>query len=255
MDTLIFDTHSHYTDAAFDDDRDIVLQALPQEGVGRIMLASVDAADTMKNVTLTEQYAYAVAAAGIHPENLPDDIGSELETIAMLAKHEKCYAIGEIGLDYHYDGYDKAAQIQLFQEQITLAKELDKPIIVHIRDAMADALAILKDRKPKGVVHCFSGSAETAKEILKLGMYIGFTGVLTFKNAKKALQALEVVPMHQLVLETDCPYMAPVPYRGKRCDSRMIIEIAKKAAAVKGITIEQMLQQTMQNGEQLYHIL
>jgi len=252
MERLIFDTHSHYTDAAFDTDRDAVLQALPTGGVAQVMLASVDAADTKKNLALTEQYDYLLAAAGTHPENLPEDPIQELERIATLSQHKNCYAIGEIGLDYHYEGYDKAAQIALFQEQLTLAKERDLPVIVHIRDATADALQILKDRKPKGVVHCFSGSAETAEEILKLGMYIGFTGILTFKNAKKALRALAVIPNDRFVLETDCPYMAPVPYRGKRCDSRMIVETAKAAAAVKNLTVEQILQQTLENGRQLY---
>ena len=137
---------------------------------------------------------------------------------------------------------------------ISLAKELDLPVIVHIRDATADALQILKDRKPKGVVHCFSGSAETAEEVLKLGMYLGFTGILTFKNAKKALRALSVIPVDRFVLETDCPYMAPVPYRGKRCDSRMIIETAKAAAAVKELPVETILQQTLENGKRLYEL-
>mgnify|MGYP001634757346 FL=1 len=252
MERLIFDTHSHYTDAAFDEDRDAVLQALPAGGVAQVMLASVDAADTEKNLALTERYDYMLAAAGTHPENLPKHPVQELERIAALAMHPNCYAIGEIGLDYHYEGYDKAAQIALFQEQLTLAKERDLPVIVHIRDATADALQILKDRKPKGVVHCFSGSAETAEAVLKLGMYIGFTGILTFKNAKKALRALAVIPNDRFVLETDCPYMAPVPYRGKRCDSRMIIETAKAAAAVKNLTVEQVLRQTLENGRRLY---
>lgn len=254
MERLIFDTHSHYTDAAFDEDRDAILTALPEGGVARILLASVDAADTAANLALTERYSYAKAASGIHPENMPVDTVQELECVAALAAHPNCCAIGEIGLDYHYDGYDKAAQIALFQEQITLAKERDMPIIVHIRDAIADALEILKDRRPKGVVHCFSGSAEVAAEVVKLGMYIGFTGVLTFKNAKKAIKALEVIPNDRFVLETDCPYMAPVPYRGKRCDSRMIVEMAKTAAAVKGMTPEEVLRQTLQNGEQLYEL-
>ena len=180
MERLIFDTHSHYMDDAFAEDRDAVLQALPEGGVALAMLASVDAADSEQNLKLTEQYDYLLGSVGIHPENLPEHPAEELERIAALAAHKNCYAIGEIGLDYHYEGYDKEAQIAIFQEQITLAKELDLPVSVHIRDATADALQILKDRKPKGVVHCFSGSAETAEEILKLGMYLGFTGILTF---------------------------------------------------------------------------
>ena len=254
MERLIFDTHSHYMDDAFAEDRDAVLQALPEGGVALAMLASVDAADSEQNLKLTEQYDYLLGSVGIHPENLPEHPAEELERIAALAAHKNCYAIGEIGLDYHYEGYDKEAQIAIFQEQITLAKELDLPVIVHIRDATADALQILKDRKPKGVVHCFSGSAETAEEVLKLGMYLGFTGILTFKNAKKALRALSVIPVDRFVSETDCPYMAPVPYRGKRCDSRMIIETAKAAAAVKELPVETILQQTLENGKRLYEL-
>ncbi len=252
MERLIFDTHSHYTDTAFDEDRDAVLRALPEGGVARVMLASVDAADSAANLALTEQYENLFAAVGIHPENLTADSLSTLEQIATLSRHKNCYAIGEIGLDYHYDGYDAAAQIALFEEQLSLAHALDLPVIVHIRDAIAPAMQILKRHKPRGVVHCFSGSAETAQEILKLGMYIGFTGVLTFKNAKKALRALAVIPDDRFVLETDCPYMAPVPYRGQRCDSRMILETAKAAAAVRETTVETILQQTLQNGMKLY---
>ena len=260
MERLIFDTHSHYMDDAFAEDRDAVLQALPEGGVALAMLASVDAADSEQNLKLTEQYDYLLGSVGIHPENLPEHPAEELERIAALAAHKNCYAIGLRCIpqrgDYNFYlyCYDKEAQIAIFQEQITLAKELDLPVIVHIRDATADALQILKDRKPKGVVHCFSGSAETAEEVLKLGMYLGFTGILTFKNAKKALRALSVIPVDRFVLETDCPYMAPVPYRGKRCDSRMIIETAKAAAAVKELPVETILQQTLENGKRLYEL-
>ena len=163
-------------------------------------------------------------------------------------------AVGEIGLDYHYDGYDRGKQIKLFREQIELAKELDLPIIVHSRDACQDTVDILREYKPRGVVHCFSGSAETAAEIVSLGMYIGFTGVLTFNNAKKAIRALEAVPLERLLLETDCPYMAPVPFRGKRCDSSMIAFTAEKAAEIKQIPVQELLDITCRNGMEFYDI-
>ena len=163
-------------------------------------------------------------------------------------------AIGEIGLDYHYEGFDREKQIEVFERQVSLSKELDIPIIVHSRDATEDTLNILKKYRPSGVVHCFSGSAETAKEIINLGMYIGFTGVITFKNAKKALRSLEAVPLERLVLETDCPYMSPVPYRGKRCDSSMIAYTAEKASEIKGIPVQELLDITCRNGLDLYRI-
>ena len=255
MERLIFDTHSHYMDDAFAEDRDAVLQALPEGGVALAMLASVDAADSEQNLKLTEQYDYLLGSVGIHPENLPEHPAEELERIAALVAHKNCYAIGEIGLDYHYEGYDKEAQIAIFQEQITLAKELDLPVIVHIRDATADALQILKDRKPKGVVHCFSGSAETAEEILKLGMYLGFTGILTFKNAKKALRALSVIPVDRFVLETDCPYMAPVPNRGKRNSSLYLPEVVKAIAEIKGVSCEEVVAVTESNAMKVLNLI
>ena len=166
----------------------------------------------------------------------------------------KIVAIGEIGLDYHYENYDKNRQLEVFEQQIELANELSLPVIVHLREAIEDGINILKKLKPKGVVHCFSGSAETAKEILALGMYIGFTGVLTFKNAKKAVKALDVIPMDKLLLETDAPYMAPEPFRGKRCDSTMISEIAKKVSELKDLTPQEVLNTTTRNVCKLFNI-
>jgi TatD DNase family protein len=172
----------------------------------------------------------------------------------MIASNNKIKAVGEIGLDYHYDGYDRDLQIRFFREQLAFANELDMPVIVHSRDAVEDTVDILSEYRPKGVVHCFSGSAETAKEILKLGMYIGFTGVLTFKNAKKALKALAEVPMDKLLMETDCPYMAPEPFRGRRCDSSMIAYTAAKAAEIKGVSVQELIDITCKNGMTMYGI-
>ncbi len=251
----IFDTHSHYTDSAFDDDREELLNSLPNMGVRYIMLASTCAEDIEKNAVLAEKYSYVYTSAGFHPENiadLPEDYISIVRD--AVSENPKAMAIGEIGLDYHYDGYDREKQIEVFERQVSLSKELDIPIIVHSRDATEDTLNILKKYQPSGVVHCFSGSAETAREIIKLGMYIGFTGVITFRNAKKAICSLEVVPMDRLLLETDCPYMSPVPFRGKRCDSSMIAYTAEKASEIKGIPVQELLDVTCCNGMELYRI-
>ena len=199
--TGIFDTHSHYADSAFDEDREQVLRELPEKGVKMVMLAASGMEDSAENSRLSKEYDYIYAAAGVHPESVDETPGDYLGRLKdIIAANEKIKAVGEIGLDYHYEGYDREKQIRFFREQLELAAELDMPVIVHSRDAVEDTVEILSEYRPKGVVHCFSGSAETAKEILKLGMYIGFTGVLTFKNAKKALKALAEVPMDRLLL-------------------------------------------------------
>ena len=192
---------------------------------------------------------------GVHPESVDETPSDYREKLTELVKSsEKVRAIGEIGLDYHYENYDRDKQILFFRQQLELARELSLPVIVHSRNASEDTLDILKEYRPAGVVHCFSGSAEVAKEVIKLGMYIGFTGVLTFKNAKKALRALEAVPLDRLLLETDCPYMAPEPLRGRRCDSSMICYTAEKAAQIKGVSTQELLDITCRNGMDLYHI-
>lgn len=251
----IFDTHAHYCDRAFDEDRYEILGSLQEKGVRYVTLASSSVEDTVENSKLSYRYDYIYCAAGVHPESVDSTPVNYLDIIAdTVSGNPKVRAIGEIGLDYHYEGYDKEKQKELFCRQLELAHELKLPVIVHSRDAAEDTLDILKKYRPRGVVHCFSGSAETASEIIKLGMYIGFTGVLTFKNAKKALKALEKVPMDRLLLETDCPYMAPVPFRGKRCDSSMIAYTAEKAAEIKGIGIQEMLDVTCRNGMEFYSI-
>lgn len=251
----IFDTHAHYADHAFDEDRYELLDKLPDMGVKYVMLASSSVEDTAENAAIAEKYDYVYAASGVHPESVEGNPADYLDIVRNTAlSSPKIKAIGEIGLDYHYDGYSREKQIKLFEEQLILAKELDMPVIVHSRDACEDTLNLLKKHKPMGVVHCFSGSAETAKEIIKLGMYVGFTGVLTFKNAKKAIKALAEVPVERLLLETDCPYMAPVPFRGKRCDSSMIAYTAAAAAEVKGMDVQEIIDITCENGKRFYRI-
>ena len=251
----IFDTHSHYADSAFDGDRDELLAALPDKGVRFAALAGSSMQDSAEHVALAQKYGYIYAAVGVHPESVDETPSDYREKLTELVKSsEKVRAIGEIGLDYHYENYDRDKQILFFRQQLELARELSLPVIVHSRNASEDTLDILKEYRPAGVVHCFSGSAEVAREVIKLGMYIGFTGVLTFKNAKKALRALEAVPLDRLLLETDCPYMAPEPLRGRRCDSSMICYTAEKAAQIKGVSTQELLDITCRNGMDLYHI-
>lgn len=250
----IFDTHAHYADHAFDSDREELLKNLPDAGVSLVMLASSSVEDTRENALLAEKYDFIYCAAGVHPESVDTNPENYLSIVEASAAQPKAKAIGEIGLDYHYEGYCREKQIRLFEEQLELAKQLELPVIIHSRDAWDDTLSILKNQRPNAVVHCFSGSAEMAREVLKLGLYVGFTGVLTFKNAKKALKALAEVPMDRLLLETDCPYMAPEPFRGKRCDSSMIAFTAAKAAEIKGLDVQELINITNENGRKFYRI-
>lgn len=250
----IFDTHSHYDDAQFDADRNDLLKSLPQKGVIGVVSCGCDPESTRFNAGLAEQYDYIYFAAGLHPENLEGLKMDDLDEIERYAKEEKCVAIGEIGLDYHWMASSKEVQKEFFAAQCELANKLDMPVIVHDREAHADTLAILKQYRPKGVLHCFSGSAETAKEIVKMGMYIGLNGVATFKNARKSIEAAKAIPIERLVLETDCPYLAPVPHRGKRNDSSFIPFIAERLGEGLGIPAQELLNITAQNAKRLYEL-
>ena len=252
----IFDTHAHYYDNRFDEDRESLLESLPQRGVSLVMEAGCDMQTSRWGVEYSRKYPHLYCAVGVHPSDAgtvsPED--GYLEELGKLAKEEKVKAIGEIGLDYHYLDYSKEIQQQRFAQQLELAKELDLPVIVHDRDAHGDVLSMLQRYRPKGIVHCFSGSREMAEQLVKLGMYIGFTGVLTFPNARRALEAVEAIPLDRLVLETDCPYMAPVPFRGRRCDSTMIVHHAQVMAGLKGIDTQQMIDIANENGRRVYGI-
>lgn len=250
----IFETHAHYLKEDFGDDLISLLESMPQHGIEKIIAVGYDLASSAEEITLAHRFDFVCAAAGVHPENcynLPQDW---LQRLAEMLADEKVCALGEIGLDYHYDNTDKAVQAEVFSQQLQLAQRLDLPVIIHSRDACEDTMTILKQHKPRGVVHCFSGSAETAAEVVKLGMYVGFTGVLTFKNAKKALAACAAVPLDRLLLETDCPYMAPVPHRGKRCDSSMLHFTAAKMAEIKGVSTEEMIEIAADNARRLFGI-
>ena len=249
---LIFDSHAHLDDEKFDDCRDELLQQLKQNGVEGIITCGCDGDSSKAALSLAENYDFVYSAVGIHPENL--DSNTPLSVIEEFSKHKKCVAIGEIGLDYYWHSDNKPQQIEAFERQIQLAQKYDLPVIVHDRDAHEDTLNLLLKYKPKGVLHCFSGSVETAKEVLKLGMYIGFGGALTFKNARKALEVAEMLPLDRLLLETDCPYMAPVPKRGKRNDSSLIPYVAEKMAEIKNADAQSVLDIATKNTKELFNI-
>lgn len=250
----IFDTHSHYDDRRFDADRDGLISSLFANGMSGIIHAATDIASSEFGIEQSRKYERYYASVGIHPENADSVTSGYIDSLRLLAQSEKVVAIGEIGLDYHYEGYDKVSQIELFTSSVELANELSLPVIVHCRDAVGDCMEILKRLKPKGVMHCYSGSPETARELLDLGMYIGFTGAITFKNAKKAAEVLKILPLDRLLLETDCPYMAPEPLRGKRCDSSMIRFTAQRAAEVMGVESDELLAATEENAVRVFGI-
>ncbi len=248
----IFDSHTHYTDKAFDIDRKELLDSLKESGIRGIINCGADLKSSEESLALSEKYDFIYYACGIHPEEVDDLPENYLDILTELSKSVKCVAIGEIGLDYYWRQDNKELQKKVFIEQIQLAKKLGLPIIVHSRDAHEDTLNVLKEYKPAGVLHCFSGSAETAKEILKLGMYIGLGGAVTFKNAKKPLEVIEILPLDKLLLETDCPYMAPVPMRGKRNNSSYIPYVAEKIGEIKGVDTQEVIDIATENTKSLF---
>jgi TatD DNase family protein len=209
-------------------------------------------ASSLKSLELADEYEFIYAACGVHPHEAEGCKAGYIDVLKKLCLEEKCVAVGEIGLDYHYDFSPREIQKQVFEQQLILAKELDLPVIIHDREAHEDTFELLKRYKPKGVVHCFSGSAEMAKEIVKLGMYIGLGGAVTFKNARKPKEVAEVVPSDKLLIETDCPYMTPVPHRGKRCDSTYIPFTAEVIAEIRGTTVQGVLDLTRANANKLF---
>lgn len=247
---LIIDTHAHYDDEKFDGVRDELLCSLNKNGVDKIITCAVDGFSAKKTLALAVKYDFVYAAVGIHPENLQNN--TTVDEIRALSAHKKCVAIGEIGLDYYWTSDNKNEQLKVFENQVILANELKLPVIVHDRDAHADTLEILKRHKPKGVLHCFSGSSEMAKEIIKIGMYIGVGGVVTFKNAKKMPDVIKAMPIERLLLETDCPYLAPEPYRGRLCHSGYITLTAQKVAEILDTPRDEILRQTHENAKKLF---
>lgn len=253
---MLFDTHAHFDDEQFDKDRAEVLTSLKDLGVTNIVNIGSDMKSSRSSVKLAEEYDFVYASVGVHPSETGDMSEADIDELKSLAAHPKVRAIGEIGLDYHYEG-DVLPDIQKkwLVRQLNLAKELDMPVVIHDRDSKGECLEILKQMKvSNGVVHCFSGSAETAKEILNLGMMISFTGVLTFKNARRAVEACKAIPLDRLMIETDCPYMAPEPHRGERNFSGYVEFVARRMAEIKGVSYDEVVAVTEQNAKRFYGI-
>ena len=250
-----FDSHAHYDQRRFAEDQKELLASMADHGIGRIMNIGCDLESSLRSVRLAEEYDFIYAAVGSHPDDAAKVDDVLIERYRNLARREKVMAIGEIGLDYYYEDVPRAKQQEAFRRQMALAAELDLPVIIHQRDAYEDALAMV-DEFPtvKGVFHCFSGSLEYAKEVVKRGYYMGFTGVITFKNARKAVEVAQWAPLDKLLIETDCPYMAPEPYRGRRCDSTMVPKMAEKIAELRGLTVEQVAKITRENAMRLFRM-
>jgi len=252
----MFDSHAHLDHRRFDGDREEILASLGDFGVHRVMNIGCDLPSSLRCVQLAEKYPCCWAAVGSHPDDAGNFSPAHLEEYRRLAAHPRVRAIGEIGLDYYYDDNPPEVQKQCFVRQMELAAELQKPVIIHDRDAHRDVLDIVRQFPTvKGVFHCYSGSAEMVREVVQLGYYVGFTGVVTFKNARKALEAAAAVPPDRILAETDCPYMAPEPHRGHRCDSRLLPFTVAKLAQLQGVSPEEMARQTAENACRLFHIL
>ena len=248
----IFDSHAHYNDDAFDADRDALLSALPSSGVCGVINCGTDPASSRASLLLAERYDYIYFAAGIHPEDCGEKDLSELDEIKELLQHKKCVAIGEIGLDHYWPTPSREEQALFFEAQLKIAIEANMPVIIHDREAHADTMELLRRYRPKGVLHCFSGSTEMMKEAVKLGLYIGLGGTVTFKNARKSVETAKEVPEDRLLLETDCPYMAPVPFRGKRNDSSLIAYVAEAIAAIRQTDVQTLIDRCTENTKKLF---
>ena len=253
---MLFDTHAHMDDHALDADREELLANLPSQGIGLLMNPGCSLESSRNASRLSREYDYIYAAVGSHPDAADEVDDSVLEEYRQLCRENpRIRAIGEIGLDYHYEDIPREIQLKAFRAQMALAKELDLPVIVHEREAHEDGMTVVDEfPEVKGVFHCYSGSAEMAKELVRRGWYIGFTGVLTFKNARKALEVAAAIPLDRIVLETDCPYMSPEPFRGKRNDPGKLYRMAEKLAELRGLSVEQIHAITTENGKRLYRI-
>lgn len=253
---MLFDTHAHLDDRAFDVDREALLERLPGKGIGLLMNPGCSLESSRSAAALARENDWIYAAVGSHPDAADEVSDAVLSEYRMLCKlNPKVKAIGEIGLDYHYEDIPRKIQLAAFRAQMVLAAELDLPVIVHEREAHEDGMAVVKEFPTvKGVFHCYSGSAEMAKQLVALGWYIGFTGVLTFKNARKAVDTAQAIPLERIVLETDSPYMAPEPFRGRRNDPGYLYRMAEKLAELRGLPVEEVQRITMENGKRLYRI-
>ena len=252
---MIFDTHAHYDDEAFDGDREELLSGLAAGGIGTVVNVGADMESTKTTIALTEKYPFIYGAAGVHPSSTAELDEEKFAELRVLAQSGKIVAIGEIGLDYYWEEPDKGIQKTWFVAQLDLARRLKLPVIIHSRDAAKDTLDIMKAEHAEdigGVIHCFSYTKEMAREYLNMGFFLGIGGVLTFKNARKLAETVEYAPLDRLVLETDCPYLAPVPNRGKRNSSLNLTYVANQLAAIKGIDRETVEKITWDNARRLY---
>jgi len=253
---MLFDTHAHMDDHAFDADREALLASLPEQGLALVMNPGCSLASSRNAVALANTYDYIYAAVGSHPDaadEVSDDVLEEYRTLCR--NNQKVKAIGEIGLDYHYEDIPREIQLTAFRAQMELARELGLPAIVHEREAHEDGMQVVRDFPDvTGVFHCYSGSAEMARQLVDRGWYIGFTGVLTFKNARKAIEVASSIPLERIVLETDCPYMSPDPFRGRRNDPGKLYRMAEKLAEIRGLSVEEIHTITTENGKRLYRI-
>ena len=253
---MLFDTHAHLDDRAFDEDRAELLANLPGQGLALVMNPGCSLESSRNVVKIAAEHDYIYAAVGSHPD-VADEVNeaviAEYRTLCKL--NPKVKAIGEIGLDYHYEDIPRDIQLKAFRMQMELARELGLPVIVHEREAHEDGMAVVREFSDvTGVFHCYSGSAEMARQLVDKGWYIGFTGVLTFKNARKAVEVAVSIPLERIVLETDCPYMAPEPFRGKRNDPGKLYRMAEKLAEIRGLSVEEIHEITTKNGKRLYRI-
>ena len=253
---MIFDTHAHYDDRQFEEDRAELLGSMQEQGVGMIVDAGSDIASWDKIGQLTEQYSFIYGAIGVHPDEVGELDEEKMQRMEKLLSGEKMVAVGEIGLDYYWDKEKRDLQKKWFIRQLELARQLDLPVIIHSREAAADTMEIMKQHAKglDGVIHCFSYSLEQAKEYVNMGFYLGIGGVVTFKNAKKLKEVVGKIPLESLVLETDSPYLAPVPNRGKRNSSLNLVYVAEEIAALKGVSYEEVVRQTTENAKKLYRL-
>ncbi len=252
---MLFDTHAHMNDPAFDADREEMILGLKEKDIEAVMNVGCCLASSKDCIAMAEAHPFVYASVGTHPDAADEVNEDVIEAYRTMAQHPKVLAIGEIGLDYYYETIPRQTQQKAFRMQMSLARELNMPVIVHERDAHDDAMRIIKEFKDvTGVFHCYSGSAEMARQLVNMGWYIGFTGVLTFKNARKAVETAERIPLDRIVLETDCPFMAPEPFRGKRNDPGYLHRMAERLAEIRGISVEEVHTATTENAKRLYRM-
>ncbi|NLP47147.1 MAG: TatD family hydrolase [Epulopiscium sp.] len=255
---MYFESHAHYDDEAYNEDRHELLMKIKEAGVGYIINAGADIVSSKRGIQLTKEYDFIYAAVGVHPHSVQDLQDADIEELRQMTAEPKVVAIGEIGLDYYYEHSSKDIQKRWFDKQIQLAKETNLPIIIHSREAAQDTFEMVqshyKTLSKRGVIHCYSGSVEMAKEYIKMGFYIGVGGVLTFKNAKRMVEVVEEIPLEHILIETDAPYLTPVPHRGKRNDSTYLVYIVQAIADLKNLTVEEVVKQTAHNGKKLFSL-